>query len=461
MAKTKTKTSYVCSECGSDYARWQGNCGACKAWNTIVEFKESKVATQRTAKITSGYSVQDVEIEKLSAVSEKKLHRYKTGSSEFDRVLGEGIVHGSVVLLSGSPGAGKSTLLIDVLSSLSQIAPALYVSGEESKNQIKDRGDRLKLDLSKIDIMTTGDIERICQVALDNGHKFLVIDSIQTMFLPGIDSSPGNVTQVKESAAYLNRASKQHGITTIIIVHETKDGSISGPQTLSHIGDATLRIARESDSKYRTIRADKNRFGSAEEIGTLAMMADGLKDVTNPSAIFLEHGSVEASGNIAYASAEGRRTLLVNLQSLVDVSSGEVPQRGVVGVDYKRLSMLLAVMRKRMSVSIGDNDIYINVVGGLKLNETGTDVPMLLAMLSSFRDKILSSKTLAFGEVGLSGEIRPVPMGQERIKEAIRNGFEIVIVPLKNYHKSMETQGVKIIPVSKVSELENVFDLAT
>jgi len=442
MAKAKNKISYVCSECGTDYPRWQGNCGACKAWNTIVEFKEAKVPTQRTAQASTGYSVQDAEIEKLSEVSDQQLHRYQTGSSEFDRVLGQGIVHGSVVLLSGSPGAGKSTLLIDVLSRLSQIAPALYVSGEESKNQIKDRGDRLKLDLSKIDIMTTGDIERICQVALDRGHKFLVIDSIQTMFLNGIDSSPGNVTQVKESAAYLNRASKEHGITTIIIVHETKDGSISGPQTLSHIGDATLRIARESDSKYRTIRADKNRFGSAEEIGTLAMMADGLKDVTNPSAIFLEHGSVEASGNIAYASAEGRRTLLV-------------------GVDYKRLSMLLAVMRKRMSVSIGDNDIYINVVGGLKLNETGTDVPMLLAMLSSFRDKILSSKTLAFGEVGLSGEVRPVPMGQERIKEAIRNGFEIVIVPKKNYHKSLETPGVKLIPVSQVSELENVFDLAT
>jgi DNA repair protein RadA/Sms len=451
MAK-KNKISYLCSECGSDSPRWAGQCSSCGEWNTIVEFKESLVKTPTVS--NRGYSVLDSGIEKLSSVSDEKLSRFKTGSTELDRVLGEGIVLGSIVLISGAPGAGKSTLLIGVLSQLSKLGAALYVSGEESKKQIKDRGDRLGLDLSNIDIMTTGDMELVTQVALKHHHKFLIVDSVQTCYLNSVDSAPGNVTQVKESAALLSRFSKENGVTTLLAVHETKDGAnIAGPQTLSHIGDATLKLSRESDSKYRTLRALKNRFGSAEEVGTLAMMPTGLKDVTNPSAIFLEQ-SIEASGNIAYASSEGGRTLLINIQALVDSTSSEKPQRGVVGVDYRRLAMLLAVINKRMGIHIADQDIYINVVGGVKLNEeTGSDLPMLLSILSSFKDKVFKSTTVAFGEVGLSGEIRPVPMGQERIKEAIRNGFDTIIVPKKNFSPSLKREGVNIIPVDKVGDL--------
>lgn len=456
MAK-KNKLSFVCSECGSNHPRWAGQCSSCHEWNTIVEFKESKVLTPTAS--SKGYSVTDAGLEKLSNVSDEKIARYKTGSKELDRVLGDGLVHGSIVLISGAPGAGKSTLLIDVLSKLSALGPALYVSGEESKKQIKDRGDRLKLDLNNIDIMTTGDVELITQTALDHQHKFVIVDSVQTCFVNSVESAPGGVSQVKESAALLSRFSKVNGVTTMLAVHETKDGSnIAGPQTLSHIGDATLKLSREADSKYRTLRALKNRFGSAEEIGTLAMMPQGLKDVKNPSAIFLEQ-SIEASGNIAYASAEAGRTLLVNIQALVDGASGEKPQRGVVGVDYRRLSTLLAVISKRMGVYISDQDIYINVVGGIKLyDETGADLPMLLSLLSSYRNKVLKNTTVAFGEVGLSGEIRAVPMGHERVKEAIRNGFDTIIIPKKNYSPSLNKDGVRIVPVETVNDLMQFID---
>ncbi len=459
MAKTKTKTkiSFVCSDCGADFPRWQGQCTDCKEWNTIKEFKEAAVATKAVASLNRGYSVQGSGIEKLSDVSEQKLTRYKTGSPELDRVLGEGLVQGSVVLLSGAPGAGKSTLLIEVISNLSKLAPALYVSGEESKTQIKDRGERLALDLSNIDIMTSGNIELICQTMLEHGHKFAIIDSIQTMFLDSIDGSPGNVTQVRECAAYLNRTAKEHGITLILVVHESKSGAVAGPQTLSHIGDTTLKLSRESDSKYRTLRALKNRFGSADEIGTFAMMPNGIKSVTNPSAIFLQQ-AIEASGNIAYASFEGGRTLLVNMQALVDTSMAEHPQRAVVGVDPRRLSMLLAVVNKRMNINVNDQDIYINVVGGLKLHdETGSDLPMILAILSSFRNTTLPATTIALGEVGLGGEIRGVPMGQERIKEAIRNGFQTIIVPRKNYPSESLNAKANIIAVDNVNDLMQFF----
>jgi len=457
MAK-KSKLSFVCSECGSNHPRWAGQCSSCHQWNSIVEFREASVVSTPTT-ANKGYSVSDAGLEKLSAVSDVKIDRFKTGSAELDRVLGGGIVLGSIVLISGAPGSGKSTLLIDVLSKLSKIGPALYVSGEESKKQIKDRADRLKLNLDNIDIMTTGDVELITQTALHHNHKFVIVDSVQTCYLNSVESSPGGVTQVKESAALLSRFSKENGVTTLLAVHETKDGSnIAGPQTLSHIGDATLKLSREADSKYRTLRALKNRFGSAEEVGTLAMMPTGLKDVTNPSAIFLEQ-SIEASGNIAYASAEAGRTLLVNIQALVDSTTSEKPQRGVVGVDYRRLTTLLAVINKRMGIYIGDQDIYINVVGGIKLHdETGADLPMLLSLLSSFRDKIYSNTTVAFGEVGLSGEVRAVGMGHERIKEAIRNGFDTIIVPKKNYSPKLKKEGVRIVPVENVNDLMQFID---
>jgi len=273
------------------------------------------------------------------------------------------------------------------------------------------------------------------------------------MYFDNIDGSPGNITQVKECAAYLNRTAKEHNITLVLVVHESKSGAVAGPQTLSHIGDVTLQLSRESDSKYRTLRALKNRFGSAEELGTFAMMPDGLKSVTNPSAIFL-HQPIETSGNIAYASYEGGRTLLVNMQALVDTSISEHPQRSVVGIDPKRLPMLLAVLHKRVDINMSAYDIYINVVGGLKLNnETGADLAIVLSMLSSYSNKTLPVTTIALGEIGLGGEIRGVPMGQERIKEAIRNGFTTIIIPRKNFVSKKTDSNVQIIPVDNIKDL--------
>ena len=456
--KKKSHNVYVCSDCGMELPKWSGQCPSCKAWNTIVEYKETPHLAYSSSHVNKGYSVSDSQVEKLSNVSEHAIEKFSTGSIELDRVLGGGVVVGSIVLISGAPGSGKSTLLLDVLAYLSQQHPALYVSGEESKKQIKDRGDRLQLDLNHIDIMTISDIDNIIQTARQLSHQFIIIDSIQTCYLNHIESSAGNVAQVKESAATLSRFAKEHNITVFIAVHETKDGStIAGPQTLSHIGDVTLKIYRESNSKYRTIRVMKNRFGSAEEIGTFAMMHNGLKDVVNPSAIFLEQ-SILASGNISYAANESGRILLVNIQALVDDSNSDNYQRGVVGVDHRRLMMLLAIIHKRMGIFIGNNDIYINVVGGIKLyQETGVDLPILLAILSSFKEQVFAHHTIAFGEVGLSGEVRPVTMGHERVKEAIRNGFKTIIIPKKNDSKQLHVDGVNIIAVEKITDCWQFF----
>ena len=456
----KEKTQFMCNQCGETHQRWLGKC-SCGSWNSIIEFKEMKTVTHRTpnAKSHRGYSKQDAKIENLSEVSNMNLTRFDTGSAEFNRVLGGGIVEASVILVAGDPGAGKSTLLIKTCSNLSKIGKALYTSGEESKSQVRDRGLRLQLDISDIDIMNSGDVELICNVAVADGYKFLIIDSIQTAFVSSLPNAPGGITQVKESAAILNRLAKEHGITVILVCHVSKSGDMAGPKVLEHIGDTMCKIECEVDSKYRTLRASKNRFGDTTEVGTFAMTSKGMQDVSNPSAIFLEKGGLESSGNMAYASNDGGRTLLINIQSLVTQSHGEIPVRGGVGFDYKRMSMLLAILRNRMNVNIGGNDIYVNVDSGVNLTkDVGADLPLVLAMISSQKDSVLPSSTIAFGEIGLSGEVRPVPSGEERIKEAIRNDFKIIILPKRNYHSRLETKGVKIIPVSSVSELHEVFD---
>jgi DNA repair protein RadA/Sms len=333
MAKKADKTSFVCNDCGETYARWVGKCTAigCGQWNTVVEFKEAPTSGSHgatpIANNKKGYSSEDGEVEILDNVVEKEFSRHLTGSSELDRVLGGGVTEGSVVLISGDPGAGKSTLLIAVMAHLSKIGSVLVNSGEENKIQIKNRSKRLGLDTSRVHIMTNGDVERMCQECVDNNHRFLLVDSIQVMFMNNITSAPGSVTQVKECAAYINRTAKKHGLTVFLVVHSTKKEGMAGPQTLAHIGDTTLLIECENDSKYRTLRAKKNRFGSADEIGTFAMTSEGMQDISNPSAIFLEHGGVQSSGNVVFASSEGRRTLLLNLQSLVTAKAGEYPQR--------------------------------------------------------------------------------------------------------------------------------------
>jgi len=456
----KDKTTYVCTECGENHPRWLGQCSSCSAWNSIVEFKESKVITQRTPSKSAhrGYSQQDAKICKLSEVSDMDLTRFDTGSSEFNRVLGGGIVEGSVILVAGDPGAGKSTLLLKTCAHLSQIGKALYTSGEESKGQVRDRGLRLQADISKIDIMNSGDVELICNVMVTDGYKFLVVDSIQTAFISSLPNSPGGVTQVKESAAMLNRLAKEHGVTVILVCHVSKSGDMAGPRVLEHIGDCMCKIEPEADSKYRTLRTSKNRFGDTTEIATFAMTARGMQDVVNPSAIFLDKDGAESSGNMAYASNDTGRTLLINIQSLVTESQAENPIRGGVGFDYKRMQMLLAILRSRMGVNIGGNDIYVNVVSGVNLTkDVGSDLPLILAMISSSREHKFSVNTIAFGEIGLDGSVRPVPSGEERVKEAIRNDFKVIILPKRNYNKRLETEGVTLIQVSHVKDVLEIF----
>lgn len=455
----KDKTTFVCTDCGATHSRWLGQC-TCKNWNTIVEFKESKVVTQRTPSKNAhkGYSKEDANIDKLSEVSDMDLTRFDTGSVEFNRVLGGGIVEGSVVLVAGDPGAGKSTLLLKTCAQLSQTGKSLYTAGEESKSQVRDRGLRIQANIDKIDIMNSGDVELICDVVVAEGYKFIIVDSIQTAFVRSLPNSPGGITQVKESAGMLNRLAKEHCVTIILVCHISKSGDMAGPKTLEHIGDTMCKIECEADSKYRTLRCSKNRFGDTAEIATFAMTSKGMQDVTNPSAIFLDKDGIESSGNMTYASNDSGRTLLINIQSLVTESQGENPVRGGVGFDYKRMQMLLAVLRSRMSVNIGGNDIYVNVVAGVNLTkDVGSDLPLILAMISSFKEHKFPADTIAFGEIGLDGSIRPVPSGEERVKEAIRNDFKVIILPKRNYNKRLETAGITLIPLSHVKDVADVF----
>ncbi len=463
----KEKKSYMCSDCGFDgYPRWQGQCSECGQWNTIVEFKAAKSPTQAThsTKTTarSGYAgAASAQSKKLSDVKDSEVARFSSGSKVLDRLMGGGTAYGSVNLLSGSPGAGKSTILIQTACFVSQSMPTLYVTGEESAEQVKARGVRLGLNINNVNIMTSGDVDEIAAECDRLSVKFLIVDSIQTAFLPSLDNSPGSVTQVKESAAFLTRKAKADGISVFLVGHETKDGSFAGPQTLSHIIDGAFKLETEIDAKYRTMKPNKNRYGGINVIGTFAMMSDGLKDVTNPSAIYLEHSGVEATGNMAYAYSEDNRTLLVNMQGLVSDSTSEKPERGVIGIDYKRLNMLLAIMRTRMGVMIGFKDIYANVVGGVNLTrDVGCDLPLVMSLMSSHQEIVFPNDTIAFGEVGLNGEVRPVRNGVERVEEAVLNGFKTIILPKKNYSKELTNhQGIAFIPVEKVSDLGQAMEV--
>ena len=447
----KRKTAYVCSDCGAEFPRWQGQCSECKAWNTISEFvvASAKSATRQT---TSGYAGQTAaKIETLNAIDLESLPRFSSTFKELDRVLGGGIVPGAAMLIGGSPGAGKSTLLLQVMCQMAKSESALYVTGEESLQQVAMRAKRLSLPDDKLMMLAETNVETICDLALTQKPKIMVIDSIQVMHVSDVQSAPGSVSQVRESAAYLTRFAKQNHIAMFIVGHVTKDGNLAGPKVLEHCIDSSMMLEGESDGRYRTLRSHKNRFGAVNELGVFAMTEKGLKEVSNPSAIFLSRGDNDTPGSSVMVIWEGTRPLLVEIQALVDYSQMSNPRRIAVGLDQNRLSMLLAMLHRHGNVQMNDQDVFVNVVGGVRVSETSADLALLLAMISSFRNRSLPRDLIVFGEVGLAGEIRPVPNGTERIIEAAKHGFKRAVVPKANAPKQA-INGMKVVPVARLSE---------
>jgi DNA repair protein RadA/Sms len=454
----KAKTAYVCNECGSDYAKWQGQCGDCGTWNSLQEIRIAPTgghvsATTRVS-AAKGYAGVAAQLQDLSDIDIALVPRFSTGIGELDRVLGGGLVAGSAILIGGHPGAGKSTLLLQLMCSLAQQMPALYVTGEESLQQVAMRAQRLELPTANLKMLTETDVEAILATCAQLQPKLIVVDSIQVVQLADISSAPGSVSQVRESAAALIRYAKQSNAVLLLVGHVTKDGSIAGPKVLEHMIDCSLQLEGDNDSRYRTLRGHKNRFGAVNELGVFAMMEKGLKEVKNPSSIFLSRAEGNAAGSLVMVIWEGTRPLLVELQALVDDSHMNNPRRVAVGLDQSRLTMLLAVLHRHGGLHTGDQDVFVNVVGGVRVSETGADLAMLLAIVSSLRDQALDQNLVVFGEVGLSGEIRPVPSGQERIREAAKHGFKRAIVPIANVStgKSNDLNGMQVIGVKSLQE---------
>lgn len=448
----KVKTAYVCTDCGSEYKKWQGQCNDCHAWNTISEVRLGAISS-RSEKFTgfAGNVANINEVQSLAQIDLTSQPRLLTGASEFDRVLGGGLVPGSAVLIGGHPGAGKSTLLLQTLCYLAEKMESLYVTGEESLQQVAMRAQRLGLPTGRLKMMTETSVESICSTADQLKPKVLVVDSIQVTSVADLQSAPGGVSQVRESAAYLTRFAKQTGTVLFLVGHVTKDGTLAGPKVLEHMIDCSIMLEGADDSRFRTLRGIKNRFGAVNELGVFAMTEQGLREVKNPSAIFLSRGEECASGSLVMVVWEGTRPMLVEIQALVDESSLGNPRRVAVGLDQTRLAMLLAVLNRHGGLMVGDQDVFVNVVGGVKVMETSADLALLLSVVSSFRDVALPQDLVVFGEVGLSGEIRPVPSGQERLREAAKHGFKRAIVPKSNIPKS-GIEGMEVVGVQKLSE---------
>lgn len=450
----KAKTAYVCTDCGSEYNKWQGQCVDCSAWNTLSEIRLT-TATQRgerlVAKSGSGYAGSFSEVQTLDAIDLSSLPRQSTGLAEFDRVLGGGLVAGSAILIGGNPGAGKSTVLLQVMCELAKQQSALYVTGEESLQQVAMRANRLGLPADKLQLVSETNIEAIIAIAQKIKPRVMVVDSIQVMHTADLQSAPGGVSQVRECAAYLTRYAKQSNTVVFLVGHVTKDGSLAGPKVLEHMIDCSILLEGSSDSRFRTLRGQKNRFGAVNELGVFAMTEQGLREVKNPSAIFLSRADEDAPGSIVVVLWEGTRPLLVEIQALVDDTQLNNPRRVAVGLDQNRLSMLLAVLHRHGGLAVGGSDVFVNAVGGVKVLETAVDLALLLAVVSSFRDVCLPRDLVVFGEVGLSGEIRPVPSGQERIQEAAKHGFKKAIVPKANMPKQ-KIPGMEVTGVSKLED---------
>jgi DNA repair protein RadA/Sms len=453
MAKQKSKIAYVCSDCGSDYPKWQGQCGSCKSWNTIKEMRLGTGSGINSGR-NDGFAGERSTVKLLDHIDVTEEERITSGSQEFDRALGGGFVPGSVVLLGGDPGAGKSTILLQTLCHAAEQRSVLYVSGEESLRQIAGRAMRLGLPTGKVKMLAETSVEQLCAVAEEEQPAIMVIDSIQVMSVEGVDAAPGGVTQVRESAVQLARYAKSRNVVMLMIGHVTKDQSLAGPMTLSHIVDTQIMLTSTEDSRYRLMRTTKNRFGPVNELGVFAMTDKGLKEVRNPSAIFLSRSEKPSPGSLITVLWEGTRPLLVEIQSLVVDSQYGNPRRLGLGVDQNRLAMLLAVLTKHGGIIVADQDVFINVVGGIRVNETTADLAITLAIVSSFRNEILPQNLFVFGEIGLSGEIRPVPNGEARIREACKHGFTRAIVPKANVPR----RGVEGIDIVGVSDLADALD---
>ena len=449
---SKIKSVYVCSSCGYENPKWYGRCPSCGEWDTLEERVVSNEPAS-IAKLKSGSLERGVS-QKIKDIQSDGEHRYMTGLSEFDRVLGGGIVKGSLVLLSGDPGIGKSTILLQVCQHLGQQLKILYVSGEESAHQIKLRADRLGVDTDNLFVMAETDVEIICEHIKSDKPDLVIVDSIQTVMLSELSSSCGSITQVRESTNYIMRTAKDFNIPVIIVGHVNKDGNIAGPKVLEHVVDAVLYIEGERNYNYRILRAVKNRYGSTNEIGVFEMLDNGLHQVENPSMMMLSGRPKNSSGSCVACAMEGSRPILAEVQGLVTPTTFGNPRRMANGFDYNRLSMILAVLEKRCGYFFGNMDVYLNVVGGLKLYEPAADLSVAMALVSSLKDAVVREDVLAFGEIGLAGEVRSVSHCEQRVKEAARLGFTKVVIPkdnLKSISKEL-TSEIEIIGVKYLSQ---------
>ncbi|KLU21753.1 DNA repair protein RadA [Caballeronia mineralivorans PML1(12)] len=462
MAKVaKVKTLYVCTECGGQAPKWQGQCPACGAWNTLVESVAESPSAHRFQALAKTSPVQ-----RLSEIEASDVPRFTTGIGEFDRVLGGGLVAGGVVLIGGDPGIGKSTLLLQSLAEIARERPALYISGEESGAQIALRAQRLGLlgdsgnAAPDLRLLAEIQLERI-QATIDTERpEVAVIDSIQTVYSEALTSAPGSVAQVRECAAQLTRIAKQTGTTIIMVGHVTKEGNLAGPRVLEHIVDTVLYFEGDTHSSFRLVRAFKNRFGAVNELGVFAMTERGLRGVANPSALFLSQHEQSVPGSCVLVTQEGSRPLLVEVQALVDTAHVPNPRRLAVGLEQNRLALLLAVLHRHAGIACFDQDVFLNAVGGVKITEPAADLAVLLAIHSSMRNKALPKGLIVFGEVGLAGEIRPSPRGQDRLKEAAKLGFSIALIPKANAPKQ-PIDGLEVIAVDRIEEaIDRVRSLA-
>ena len=452
----KPKTLYQCNDCGAQASKWAGQCGDCGAWNSLSEVLAVVSPASRTARFAGYTGEAGTQVQMLSEVKSGSEARVSVGVDELDRVLGGGLVAGSVVLIGGDPGIGKSTLLLQAMAAFADSLKALYVTGEESPEQVSVRARRLGVAADQVRLLAETSVERIIEHARVETPQVMVIDSIQTLYTEALQSAPGSVAQVRESAAQLVRFAKQTRTALFLVGHVTKEGTLAGPRVLEHMVDTVLYFEGEPGERYRLIRAIKNRFGAVNELGVFAMTDKGLKEVKNPSSIFLSRHQQPVAGSVILVTMEGTRPLLVEVQALVDDSQLSSPRRVTVGLEHNRLAMLLAVQHRHGGVFMNDQDVFANVVGGVRVNETAADLPVLLAVLSSFRDRTLPNDLIVFGEVGLAGEIRPVPNGQERLREAAKLGFKRALIPAANAPRSA-IPGLEVTPVARYSEVLDWF----
>ena len=453
ISVAKIKSVFVCQSCGAGFPKWSGQCGECGEWNTLVEGRAEKTPSSARG-LSAGHGEK---IRRLSEVKAEDAPRLATGLPEMDRVLGGGVVPGSVVLIGGDPGIGKSTLLMQVLGALDSKIKSLYVTGEESLAQVSLRARRLGLKNLDLPVLAETSVEQVLQHLHAQRPDLVVLDSIQTLYTESLDSAPGSVSQLRECAARLVRHAKSQACAVILVGHVTKEGAIAGPRVLEHMVDTVLYFEHDVGSRFRLVRAVKNRFGAVNELGVFAMTDAGLKEVSNPSALFLSRHEQPVPGSVITVTRQGTRPLLVEVQALVDQTQLGNPRRVTLGLESNRLSMLLAVLHRHGGVSLGDQDVFANVVGGMRIQETAADLPMLLAALSSFRNRPIAGDTIVFGEVGLAGEIRPVAGGEERLLEAAKQGFKRAIIPQANQPRKSVKLEMEIVPVSRLQQAIGLF----